>query len=216
MGTRTIVGENRGSLAELLASVPLRRQLRTGLRRQYAEPHLVGGGWFVVGGLVVGVGGEDAMTFDVLQTLVEYHYWARDRLVPAVEALTDEQLRQPLGNSFSSVFDTVVHLYGADWIWRSRWEGVSPMALPSPDLYDSLAKVRGDWEDEERRIRAIVNALGPDGIARPIEYTGWDGRRQAQPFWQMLQHLVNHGSYHRGQITAMLRQMNCLRRRAWI
>jgi uncharacterized damage-inducible protein DinB len=72
----------------------------------------------VVGGLVVGVGGEDAMTFDVLQTLVEYHYWARDQLVPAVEALTDEQLRQPLGNSFSSVFDTVVHLYGADWIWR--------------------------------------------------------------------------------------------------
>ena len=60
-----------------------------------------------------------------------------------------------------------------------RWEGTSPMALPSPDLYDSLAKVRDDWEDEERRIRAIVNTLGPDGIARPIEYTGWDGRRAA-------------------------------------
>jgi len=82
------------------------------------------------------------------------------------------------------------------------------MALPSPDVYDSLAKVRAVWEDEEGRIRAIVNALGPDGIARPIAYTGWDGRRQAQPFWQMLQHLVNHGSYHRGQITTMLRQMN--------
>ena len=63
-------------------------------------------------------------------------------------------------------------------------------------------------EDEERRIRAIVNRLGPEGIARPIEYQGWDGRRQAQPFWQMLQHLVNHGSYHRGQVTTMLRQMN--------
>ena len=148
------------------------------------------------------------MTFDVLQTLVDYHYWARDRMLPIVEALSEEQLRRPLGNSFSSVFDTVVHLYGADWIWRSRWEGVSPMALPSPDVYDSLAKVRAVWEDEERRIRAIVNALGPDGIARPIEYIGWDGRRQAQPFWQMLQHLVNHGSYHRGQITTMLRQMN--------
>jgi uncharacterized damage-inducible protein DinB len=158
--------------------------------------------------LVVGVRGEDAMTFEVLQTLVDYHYWARDRLVPAVEALSDQQLKQPLGNSFSSVFDTVVHLYGADWIWRSRWEGVSPMALPSPGSYDSLAKICAEWEDEERRIRAIVNALGPDGIARPIEYTGWDGRRQAQPFWQMLQHLVNHGSYHRGQITTMLRQMN--------
>ena len=112
------------------------------------------------------------MTFDVLQTLVDYHYWARDRMFPVVEALTDEQLRRPLGNSFSSVFDTVVHLCGADWIWRSRWEGVSPMALPSPDSYDTLAKVRAVWEDEERRIRAIVNGLGPEGIARPIEYSG--------------------------------------------
>jgi uncharacterized damage-inducible protein DinB len=147
------------------------------------------------------------MTFDVLQTLVDYHYWARDRLFIAVDALTEEQLRRPLGNSFPSVFDTVVHLCGADWIWRSRWEGVSPMALPKPELYDDLAKVRAAWHDEERRIREIVNRLGPEGITRPIEYQGWDGRRQAQPFWQMLQHLVNHGSYHRGQVTTMLRQL---------
>jgi len=148
------------------------------------------------------------VTFDVLQTLVEYHYWARDRLRPAVESLTQEQLRRPLGNSFPSVFDTVVHLCGADWIWRSRWEGVSPMALPSPETYDSLDKVYAAWADEERRIRAIVARLGSDGITEPIEYQGWDGRRQAQPFWQMLQHLVNHGSYHRGQVTTMMRQMN--------
>ena len=148
------------------------------------------------------------MTFDVLRNLVDYHYWARDRLLVAVDALSEEQLRRPLGNSFSSVFDTVVHLCGADWIWRSRWEGTSPMALPAPELYSDLAKLREAWEDEERRIRAILNRLGPDGVARPIEYQGWDGRRQAQPFWQMLQHLVNHGSYHRGQVTTMLRQMD--------
>jgi uncharacterized damage-inducible protein DinB len=148
------------------------------------------------------------MTFDVLQTLVDYHYWARDRLFPAVETLSEEQLRRPLGNSFSSVFDTMVHLYGADWIWRSRWDGESPMALPSPTLYEDLSKVREVWTDEESRIRAIVARLGPEGITCPIEYTGWDKRRQAQPFWQMLQHLVNHGSYHRGQVTTMLRQLN--------
>ena len=147
------------------------------------------------------------MTFELLQTLVDYHYWARDRLFVAVEALTEDQLRRPLGNSFTSVFDTVVHLCGADWIWRSRWEGVSPMALPAPETYADLRALREGWQDEERRIRAILNRLGPDGIARPIEYQGWDGRRQAQPFWQMLQHLVNHGSYHRGQVTTMLRQL---------
>jgi len=148
------------------------------------------------------------MTFDLVQTLVDYHYWARDRMWPVVESLTDEQLRRPLGNSFPSIYDTVVHLYGADWVWRSRWEGASPMALPSSDLYDTLATVRAVWADEEQRIRAFVNRLGPEGMSRPIEYQGWDGRRQAQPFWQTLQHLVNHGSYHRGQVTTMLRQLN--------
>jgi uncharacterized damage-inducible protein DinB len=148
------------------------------------------------------------MTFDVLQTLVEYHYWARDRLFVAVDALTEEQLRRPLGNSFSSVFDTMVHLYGADWIWRSRWEGESPMALPKPELYDDLARVRAAWQDEEARIRGILNRLGPEGILRPVEYRAWDGKLQAQPFWQMLQHVVNHGSYHRGQVTTMLRQLD--------
>ncbi len=147
------------------------------------------------------------MTFEDLQTLLDYHYWARDRLWAFVDTLPDEQLRRPLGNSFSSVFDTMVHLYGADWIWRSRWEGVSPMALPAPGSYADLMTLRAAWQDEEQRIRAVLNRLGPDGVSRPIEYQGWDGRRQAQPFWQMLQHLVNHGSYHRGQVTTMLRQL---------
>lgn len=147
------------------------------------------------------------MTFEHLQILVDYHYWARDRLWVAVESLPDDQLRRPLGNSFSSIFDTMVHLCGADWIWRSRWEGVSPMSLPGSELYADLTRLRAAWQEEEQRIRAILTRLGAGGISQPIEYQGWDGRRQAQPFWQMLQHLVNHGSYHRGQVTTMLRQL---------
>ena len=48
------------------------------------------------------------MTFDMLHTLVDYHYWARDRMFPVVEALTDEQLRRPLGNSFSSSVERAI------------------------------------------------------------------------------------------------------------
>jgi uncharacterized damage-inducible protein DinB len=147
------------------------------------------------------------MTFETLQVLLDYHYWARDRMFVAIEGLPASDLKRPLGNSFSSVFDTVAHLCSADWIWRSRWEGVSPTALPPSETYGDLAGVWTAWQAEERRIRGILARLGPDGVARPLEYQGPDGRRQAQPFWQMLQHLVNHGSYHRGQVTTMLRQM---------
>ena len=66
------------------------------------------------------------MTFEVLQTLLDYHYWARDRMLAVVETLPHDTLLKPLGNSFSSIFDTLVHLYGADWIWCKRWHGESP------------------------------------------------------------------------------------------
>jgi len=147
------------------------------------------------------------VTFQELQLLLDYHYWARDRLLEAVAPLTSEQLTVDRGNSFPSIHATIVHLYGADWIWLSRWEGVSPTALPSANEFPDLAAVRAAWRDIETRLRALVDRLGEDGIQRPIEYRGPTGVLQAQLFWQMFQHLVNHGSYHRGQVTTMLRQI---------
>jgi len=147
------------------------------------------------------------MNLQELRTLLAYHYWARDRLLEAVERLTPEQFTKELGNSFTSVRDTVVHLYGADWIWCARWEGESPMALPDGKAFTDLASIRDAWRAHEHRVRAVLDRLGEEGIGRPVEYRTTDGKTQAQPFWQMLQHLVNHGSYHRGQVTTMLRQL---------
>jgi len=147
------------------------------------------------------------MTFDELRMLLEYHYWARDRLLEAVAPLTPEQLTADRGNSFPSIHATIVHLYGADWLWLSRWEGASPTVWPSANDFPDLASVRAAWRDVEMRLGALVDRLGDDGIQRPIEYRGPTGVLQAQPFWQMFQHLVNHGSYHRGQVTTMLRQI---------
>jgi uncharacterized damage-inducible protein DinB len=112
-----------------------------------------------------------------------------------------------MGNSFSSIRDTLVHLYGADWIWCARWEGDSPAGLPSCEAYPDVAAIRRTWTEHERRVRAVVEGLGEEGIQRPLPYRGMDGRHQAQVFWQQLQHLVNHGSYHRGQVTTMMRQL---------
>jgi uncharacterized damage-inducible protein DinB len=148
------------------------------------------------------------MNLQEVQTLLEYHYWARDRLLDAVERLTPHAYRRDLGNSFPSIRDTVVHLYGADWVWRCRWEGDSPDAMPDAVAYPDPASLRAAWREEERHVRSIVTRLGEQGIARTVEYRRTaDAKPQAQIFWQQLQHLVNHGSYHRGQVTTMLRQI---------
>lgn len=147
------------------------------------------------------------MNLQELRTLVDYHYWARDRLLGAVERLSPEQFTKDLGNSFPSIRDTLVHLYGADRIWCARWEGESPQAMPDPNMFPDLAGIRSAWKEQERKVRAVLERLGEQGIGRSIEYRTTNGQPQAQLFWQMLQHLVNHGSYHRGQVTTMMRQL---------
>jgi uncharacterized damage-inducible protein DinB len=147
------------------------------------------------------------MNLQELRTLVDYHYWSRDRLLEAVERLTPEQFNKDLGNSFRSIRDTLVHLYGADRIWCDRWEGQSPRSMPDPGGFPDVASIRRAWKEQEGKVRAILERLGEQGVGQPIEYRTTGGQTQAQLFWQMLQHLVNHGSYHRGQVTTMMRQL---------
>jgi uncharacterized damage-inducible protein DinB len=147
------------------------------------------------------------MTLQDLQTLVDYHYWARDRLLAALEPLTPEQYNRDLGNSFRSIRETVTHVYAAEWAWYERWKGQSPTALLPADRFPDLAALCAAWADQERNLRAYIDRLGDGGVSRIIEYKLLSGQAGASPVWQMVQHVVNHASYHRGQITTMLRQI---------
>jgi uncharacterized damage-inducible protein DinB len=142
-----------------------------------------------------------------LQTLLDYHYWARDRVLDAVEPLTTEQFTRDLGSSFKSVRDTLVHVYSAEWAWYSRWQGTSPTAHIPADRFPDVASIRRAWAEHETKMRAFLDGLDEPAIARVIEYKLLNGTAGASVFSHMLQHVVNHASYHRGQVTTMLRQL---------
>jgi uncharacterized damage-inducible protein DinB len=147
------------------------------------------------------------MTRAEVQTLIDYNYWARDRLLEAVDPLTPEQFTRDLGSSFRSVRDTLAHLHAAEWIWYRRWAGESPSALPPADRFPDAASVGAAWRVMEAQIRAYFTPLDNGALERVIEYTSTAGVPGASVLWQMLQHVVNHATYHRGQVTTMLRQM---------
>jgi uncharacterized damage-inducible protein DinB len=147
------------------------------------------------------------VTHDDLRTLLDFHYWARDRTLDAVDMLTAEQFTRDLGSSFCSVRDTLAHMHAAEWIWLQRWHGRSPTALLPADRFPDPAAVRREWLALERQVRAVVDDLDDEGTGRLLSYTLLSGVSSASPFWQMLQHVVNHASYHRGQVTTMLRQL---------
>ncbi len=76
-----------------------------------------------------------------------------------------------------------------------------------PTSFPTSRRFAGRGPNTSASVRALVDELGEDGVARVIPYTLLSGVASASPFWQMLQHVVNHASYHRGQVTTMLRQL---------
>jgi uncharacterized damage-inducible protein DinB len=142
-----------------------------------------------------------------VRVLLDYHYWARDRAMDAVEQLSAEQFTRAMGSSFASVRDTVVHVYSAECIWYSRWRGESPAAVLAPEMFPDAASIRTAWVDHEAKVRRFFDSLDRDGVERVIEYRTIAGKPMASALWQMVRHVVNHASYHRGQVTTMLRQL---------
>ena len=142
-----------------------------------------------------------------LQTMIDYHYWARDRVLEALESLSPDQYARDLGSSFKSIRDTAVHVYAAEWAWHERWQGRSPTALLPGDRFADVAALRTAWCNSERAIRGFVDRLGDSDVDRVIEYKLLSGAAGSSPIGQMVQHVVNHASYHRGQITTLLRQI---------
>ena len=147
------------------------------------------------------------MTFDEINALVDYNYWAAARLLDAVSMLAPEQFTRDLGNSFGSVRDTIAHICDAEFIWLSRWNGGQPEGFQKPDRMPDVAAARSEWAELERAMREELKRLGPEGVESRMEYKDMKGAARSDFFWQMLQHVVNHGSYHRGQVTTMLRQL---------
>ena len=109
------------------------------------------------------------MTSQDLKTLLDYHYWARDRVFAALEPLTPEQDTRDMGSSFRSVRDTVVHIYSADWIWYRRWRGESPSARITGEAFPDVAGLRDAWQTLEGEVRAHVASLDAEAIERVMD-----------------------------------------------
>ncbi len=142
-----------------------------------------------------------------LRELIDYNTWARDRQLKACAALTQEQFLRPMGNSFSSLRDTLAHLVGAEWVWLERWRGRSPKKLPDGWEFPDLAAIEQRWRDVERGVRDYLARLDEEALTRPLTYVNLKGETWTYPLWRTLIHLVNHQTYHRGQVTTLLRQL---------
>ncbi len=147
------------------------------------------------------------MTLNDIHLLFEYNYWAKARIMSVVERLTEEQFTKNLGSSHSGIHGTLVHIVGAEHIWLSRWIGKSEFKLLDPKDYLTRAIMQEKWDEVEQRMGEFVGSLTETDLSNVVTYRTTEGKQFSNPLWQMMQHMVNHSTYHRGQVVTMLRQL---------
>ena len=146
------------------------------------------------------------MNVAYIRELYDYNQWADLRSLSAAAKLDQEKLSRSMGTSFTSILGTLGHIFGAQWIWLQRWKGSSPATLPAA-AFQSVEALSEKWTSLHREQMDFAEKLTPEQLNADLAYTNTRGQHFSYPLWRQMIHVVNHSTYHRGQITTLLRQL---------
>ena len=132
-----------------------------------------------------------------------YTEWATARLLGAARELPPQDLLRDFGTADKSVLGTLTHLFGADRVWLARLQGG---AQEWPREY-ALEDLAADWGVVYARWQAWAAGSTEESLAERISYRDMKGNPWITPVWQIVLHVVNHGTHHRGQVAGFLRAM---------
>ena len=136
-----------------------------------------------------------------------YNKWANDRTIEAIRTLSSEQVNRNLGSSFPTIGATAAHIASAEWIWLRRWKGDSPTAHPDWSKHVVLEVTIAKFAEIETERAAWLATLTEAEVDEVRTFRLLNGQEDRQRLSSQLMHLVNHSTYHRGQIAGMIRQV---------
>jgi uncharacterized damage-inducible protein DinB len=139
--------------------------------------------------------------------LFTYNAWANRTIFDAAAALPDEQYFRDLKSSYGGVHGTLAHIVWAEHLWLNRWLVRPNPAVPQGADLPTLAEVRARWEAVEAERQTFLAGLDDTGLEETRAVKPTSGGEYVHTLRQMFRHLINHSSYHRGQIVTFLRQL---------
>ncbi|MGZ3158976.1 MAG: DinB family protein [Burkholderiaceae bacterium] len=139
------------------------------------------------------------------ETLARYHIWATDKLLAEAGQMSDAHYRQDCGLFFKSVHGTLNHMLVGERHWYSRCaEGIS-LTLPlNAELEMDRMKLATALRDAVKRWGPWIETVDAKRFESNLHYTRTSGGQVAVPFAITLGHVFNHGTHHRGQVSAAL------------
>lgn len=146
------------------------------------------------------------MNANAFRHYYDYHFTQNRKIWDRyITPLSYEKFTQPAAYSHGSARDQIVHLISADDVWFSELRGVEPSEPFLPANYDDRVTIRAHWDSVEQSMRDYLAELRDDKLFdKPIEEPEDD---KDLIVWQVLLHVVNHGTDHRAQLLRLLNDL---------
>ena len=152
------------------------------------------------------------MNLSDIRHLFDYTEWANDLALEAAEKLAGEDLRRDVNISHKSIFGTLLHMAGAEWIWLERWHGRSPGGKEAWSLWTTescpeLARLKERWREVVDRRAQFIEGLDEGRLSAELPFKLLSGDPNSMKLVDQMQHVANHATMHRGQVVGMIRQL---------
>ena len=147
-----------------------------------------------------------------IKHLFNYTEWANGLAMNAAAELSEEGLRRDFGISHGSIFGTLLHMAGAEWIWLERWHGQSPPKSEAWSLWKAescadLVTLNQRWSELVDRRARFISELDEQRLKADLPFKLLSGDPSSLPLVDQMQHVANHATLHRGQVVGMIRQL---------
>jgi uncharacterized damage-inducible protein DinB len=146
------------------------------------------------------------MTKQYFIELADYNIWANNIQCDWLEQISEEQWKQHIVSSFNSIQDTVLHIIAAENIWLQRLEKQEQTIWLQGSYTGTKAEHIALWKSLSQKLKDFTIDMDESVLKENLEFKRLNGDAYSMPHYQVLAHIFNHSTYHRGQLITMLRQ----------
>src|SRR3982751_916340 len=147
-----------------------------------------------------------------IKRLFDYTEWANELALDAAANLSHVYFQAEDGIRHGSIFGTLIHMAGAEWIWLERWQGRSPAKKEAWSRWTreacaDLATLKERWQELIEQRDKFVSALDESKLCGALPFKLLSGDASSMRLVDQMQHVANHATLHRGQVVGMIRQL---------
>lgn len=147
------------------------------------------------------------MNKEYIQTLFRYNQWAKQKILDAAAALSHDEYMAQGSYPHRNLHAVFTHMLFAEWLWRRRWEGVSPTKWIKPEEFPTFEALRTRWQAEDVELMKFVETVTDERLTSPFQYTSTVGDPYKDILWESMAHVVNHGTQHRSEAAVILTEL---------